>query len=401
MKGSPPLLRVDDPSEDDAMREVTVVGGGLAGLIAATECAEAGVPVRLLEARRRLGGRATTNPGEWHTNLGPHAFYAGGPMWDWLRARELHVPYRRPQLNGIRMRWQGEVRITPPTALLRAARALRHDAPVDVDLRSWLTDRVDAEAAAAVSGAAGVLTFDHDPGRLSAEFVWSRVRRILLKTPPVARYVVGGWGPVVDRLAAHARAVGVRVETNAKVDELPDGPVIVAVDPRAARRLLNDDALHASGPRTALLDIGLRARRGDPYLVIDLDEAAFVDRFTAVDKTLAPAGHSLVQAMIGLRPDESLDDGITRIETILDAGYRDWRDREVWRRRAVVSEATGALDLPGSTWRDRPAVQQREQLWLAGDWVAAPGHLSEVSCNSAVEAARAVQYASGIEVSTI
>ncbi|HEX4491928.1 MAG TPA: FAD-dependent oxidoreductase [Acidimicrobiia bacterium] len=383
------------------MREVTVVGGGLAGLIAATECAEAGVPVRLLEARRRLGGRATTNPGEWHTNLGPHAFYAGGPMWDWLRARELHVPYRRPQLNGIRMRWQGEVRITPPTALLRAARALRHDAPVDVDLRSWLTDRVDAEAAAAVSGAAGVLTFDHDPGRLSAEFVWSRVRRILLKTPPVARYVVGGWGPVVDRLAAHARAVGVRVETNAKVDELPDGPVIVAVDPRAARRLLNDDALHASGPRTALLDIGLRARRGDPYLVIDLDEAAFVDRFTAVDKTLAPAGHSLVQAMIGLRPDESLDDGITRIETILDAGYRDWRDREVWRRRAVVSEATGALDLPGSTWRDRPAVQQREQLWLAGDWVAAPGHLSEVSCNSAVEAARAVQYASGIEVSTI
>jgi hypothetical protein len=105
--------------------------------------------------------------------------------------------------------------------------------------------------------------------------------------------------------------------------------------------------------------------------------------------------------MIGLRPDESLDDGITRIETILDAGYRDWRDREVWRRRAVVSEATGALDLPGSTWRDRPAVQQREQLWLAGDWVAAPGHLSEVSCNSAVEAARAVQYASGIEVSTI
>jgi phytoene dehydrogenase-like protein len=373
----------------------------LAGLIAATECAEAGVPVRLLEARSRLGGRATTNPGEWHTNLGPHAFYAGGAMWDWLRARELHAPYRRPQLNGIRLRWQGEVRTTPPKALLRAARALRHDAPVDVDLRSWLTDRVDEEAAAAVSGAAGVLTFDHDPGRLSAEFVWSRVRRILLKTPPVARYVVGGWGPVVDRLAAHARAVGVRVETNARVDELPDGPVILAVDPRAARGLLNDDALRANGPRTALLDLGLLARRGDPYLVIDLDEAAFVDRFTAVDTTLAPAGHSLVQAMIGLRPDESLDDGITRIETILDAGYRDWRDREVWRRRAVVSEATGALDLPGSTWRDRPAVQQREHLWLAGDWVAAPGHLSEVSCNSAVEAAHAAQRVSGIEVSTI
>jgi phytoene dehydrogenase-like protein len=376
------------------MLDVTVVGGGLAGLIATTECAEAGIPVTLLEARSRLGGRAATNPGEWHTNLGPHAFYTAGPTWDWLRARNLHAPYRRPHLGGIRLRWRGEVRSTPPAALLRAARAIRHEAPVDADLRSWLTDLVDEEAAAAVSGGAGVLTFDHDPGRLSAEFVWSRVRRILLNARPVARYVVGGWGPVVDRVAAHARAAGVRIETNAKVHELPDGPVILAVDPPAARRLLGDDRLQANGPRTALLDLGLVARRGDPYLVLDLDEAAFVDRFTAVDKTLAPAGHSLVQAMIGLRPGEALEAGIDRIEAILDAGYRDWRDREVWRRRAVVSEATGALDLPGSTWRDRPAVRQREHLWLAGDWVAAPGHLSEVSCNSAVEAARGASESS-------
>ena len=164
------------------------------------------------------------------------------------------------------MRWQGEVRRLPPAALLRAARAIRRDAPIDVDLRSWLTDRVDDEAAAAVSGLAGVLTFDHDPGRLSAEFVWSRVRRILAKAPPVARYAVGGWGPVVDRVAAHARAVGVRIETNAKVDVLPAGLVILAVDPPAARRLLGDDQLRANGPRVALLDVGLVARRGDPYL---------------------------------------------------------------------------------------------------------------------------------------
>jgi phytoene dehydrogenase-like protein len=373
------------------MLEVTVVGGGLAGLIAATECAEAGVPVRLLEARSHLGGRAMTNPGVWHTNLGPHAFYTG-PMWDWLAARKLDTPYRRPHLTGVRVRWNGEVRRTPPTALLRAARAIRHPAPTDVDLRSWLTDRVDQETAAAISGAAGVLTFDHDPGRLSADFVWSRIRRILLKVPPVARYTVGGWGPVVDRLAAHARACGVRVETNAKVDGLPDGPVILAVDPPAARRLLGDDQLRANGPRTALLDVGLVTRRGDPYLIVDLDEAAFVDRFTAVDQTLAPERHSLIQAMIGLRPDEPLEEGVSRIETVLDAGYPDWRARVVWQRRAVVAEATGALDLPGFTWRDRPAIQQREHLWLAGDWVAAPGHLSEVSCNSAIEAARAAQH---------
>jgi len=374
------------------MAEVTVIGGGLAGLIAATECAERGVAVVLLEARSRLGGRAGTNPGTWHANLGPHAFYAGGSMWDWLRARKLHTPYRRARVTDVRLRWKGEVRRTPPAALLRSARVVRHAGPVDAALGAWLTERVDEETAAAVSGAAGVLTFDHDPGRLSAHFVWSRFRRVLLNPLPVARYPVGGWGPVVDRLAAHARAVGVRIETSAKVDTLPDGPVILAVDPPGARRLLGDDRLRANGPRTALLDLGLVSRRGDPYIILDLDEAAFVDRFTAVDTTLAPAGHSLIQAMIGLRPHESLEDGIGRIESILDAGCRDWRDREVWRRRAVVTEATGALDLPGSTWRDRPAIHHDEHLWLAGDWVAAPGHLSEVSCASAIVAARAAQH---------
>ena len=39
------------------MREITIVGGGLAGLTAAISCAERGAAVRLLEAHELLGGR--------------------------------------------------------------------------------------------------------------------------------------------------------------------------------------------------------------------------------------------------------------------------------------------------------------------------------------------------------
>ena len=57
------------------MRQVVVVGGGLAGITAALECADAGAAVTLLEARPRLGGAtfSVEKEGLWLDN-GQHVF---------------------------------------------------------------------------------------------------------------------------------------------------------------------------------------------------------------------------------------------------------------------------------------------------------------------------------------
>lgn len=165
--------------------------------------------------------------------------------------------------------------------------------------------------------------------------------------------------------------------------------MILAVEPGAARRILDKDIGETRDDRrVALLDVGL-ARAHDPYLVIDLDEAIFATRPSTVLPSLAPDGSELFQLSGGMRPGERLDTAEARLEALLDGAALDWRDRVRWRRRAAVRNSTGAVDFPGTTWRDRPAVDQGDGLWLAGDWVAAPGHLAEVSCNSAVAAARA------------
>lgn len=188
-------------------------------------------------------------------------------------------------------------------------------------------------------------------------------------------------------MAALAWNLGVRVETLSRVDTLPtDAPVVVATSLDAARRLLDDPALTWPSGRTALIDLAVLTRRGDAFAVSDLDAPGWIERFTAQDRTLAPAGEQLVQGQIPLAPDESRADGTARAEELLDLGLPGWRERLTWRREAIANGRTGAVDLPGTTWRDRPAVDRGDGVYLAGDQVAAPGLLSEVSFNSALTA---------------
>lgn len=369
---------------------VTVIGGGIAGLVAAISAAEEGVAVELHEARSQLGGRARSAPGPWVANWGPHAMYRDGPLWAWLRERDLLPPVARPPMTGFRFRVDGRVRRRPHRSLVGSAGLLRQrTAPSDVSFRDWVAARHGDVAADRWSSAAGVVTCVADPGELAAEFVWARLRRNVT-LPPAARYPIGGWTALVDHLAARAIELGVRIALGSKVDAVPEGgPVVVATALPAAARLLDDASLTWPGARTFLLDVGFERRRGDPFIVLDLDEAIWAERFSASDPTLAPPGHSLVQAMVGARDGDSLDEGVARIERLLDAGYDDWRSRETWRRRAVVDGDSGAVDPVGTSWTNRPAVERGDGVFLAGDRVARPGLFAEIAWASGVDAGRA------------
>lgn len=383
-----------DPAADSigaGGQHLRVVGGGLAGLVASIVAAEAGADVELLETRRRLGGRARTNDGEFRPNLGVHAIYVGLPMWDWLEGRGLLPEYTRGPMTGVKIREGGKLRRLPPSLIRGFLGLRRRVAPVDESFRSWAERELGARLADLLCGVAGATTFDHDPGRLSARFV--RDRLVDVYVPPKVRYIPGGWQALVDKLTVHAERVGVRITTGVTIETLPEPPVIVATQLREAASLLDEPQLDWEGTRTLLLDLGLSAARGQPFAVFDADEHGFVERITGFDSAAAPAGRDLIQAHIGLRPNESPDEGEGRLAALLDLSFRDWQERTVWRRRLVMDRMTGALDLPGKEWRDRPAVERRPGTYLAGDMVAAPGVLSEVATGSAVEAAnRAVAW---------
>jgi phytoene dehydrogenase-like protein len=365
---------------------LTVVGGGLAGLVAAITAAEGGAEVRLYEAHARLGGRWRVSDPPFVLHEGPHVVYRDGPLYPWLRRRGLLGTTRPVPVSALRrfgFRMDGRLRHRPPMDLLRVL--LARPAPVDASFTDWATGRFGGRAARRAAAAGGVALFHPRPGDLSAAFVHERLRRVFA-LPPQAGYREGGWGRLMEDLGGYARRLGVQIQTGKRIDSRPDGPVIVATSLAAARALLGDASLDWPSGRVGLLDLSLRRAPRDAFVVCDLDEGGWLEDFSLPDPTLAPAGCSAVQIQLPLRPGDDRSVMIARLERLADLGLPGWRDRVEFRRDAIARGRTGAVDYPGRTWRDRPAIDRGDGLYLVGDQVAAPGLLSEVSLASGIEA---------------
>ena len=74
---------------------------------------------------------------------------------------------------------------------------------------------------------------------------------------------------------------------------------------------------------TVCVDLALEHRRGDPFVVSDLDECGWVERYTAADPSLAPPGEELVQAQMPVRPARPPTPREARLDALLDLALPD------------------------------------------------------------------------------
>jgi squalene-associated FAD-dependent desaturase len=273
------------------VRDVAVIGGGLAGITTTLRCADAGHRVTLLEARPRLGGlthsfRRSTGRGDLWVDNGQHVFlrcctaYLG--LLERLGVRDmvelqprLDVPVRREGRAGtgrlrrstlpaplhlgatlLRYRWLTPVqRVRAAGAALALGRVDRTDPEVDGQtFGDWLARHGQGErAVSALWDLIGVATLNAHAADASLALAATVFQVGLLEETDAADI---GWSRVPlqrlhgDAAAAALRVAGVEVRTSAKVSGLaPLGAGWHVVTDAGAETY--DDVVVSTGPSAA------------------------------------------------------------------------------------------------------------------------------------------------------
>ncbi|MGH6979941.1 MAG: FAD-dependent oxidoreductase, partial [Stellaceae bacterium] len=234
--------------------DVIVVGGGIAGLIAALEAARAGASVELHESHGSVGGRAgTRSVAGFRFNQGAHAFYLKGAFGQALDRLQVNVTGAAPNFQSALAVVGERMELIPfsPTAIARTGllddrerqamassiRALLGDvAPEPGESVARFLDRIGAVGTvrAVLEALVRLTTYCHAPERFDAV---AAVRQVQLGFKGVI-YVDNGWSALVDALCRAAGAAGVDIRTAsaaALVEPAGDGVVTRFYDGGARR----------------------------------------------------------------------------------------------------------------------------------------------------------------------
>lgn len=404
---------------------VIVVGGGIAGLLAAIELAQGGVQVTLFEKAAEPGGRARTrNLQGFLLNQGPHALYRNGAFKRELDRLGIAYSGGRELAGTRKAIWRGQLYDLPVStgslvrtnlfgirdkiSFARLLKSVTRGATGIGSFADWLDTQALSPAVRASMEALGRLqSYANGPSSVSAAKMLEQMRIGLGGT----LYVDAGWASLVSGLAEAAIKAGarlnygvaaVRVTTEGGRTRilLRDGSeciadaAILALGPREASILAPEisslavEAGEALPVRANTLDLALkRMPAGAHDFALGVDDPLYFSLHSGSAK-LALAGGAVVHIAKYLPVGEGpARDAGEELESVADLVMPGWRKEEVARQQ--LRGMTVSHGLPRSD-RPRPGVVLPDAagVFIAGDWVGDEGMIGDAAAASAVKAAR-------------
>lgn len=396
------------------MTRVVVVGGGLAGLVAARRLAKAGADVELIERRETVGGRVRTRRKDGFVlDRGFQVLFTAYPA----ARRELDyedLDLRQFAPGATIARPGSRSAIADPfrnpgalTETLFNREATLGDKLRVLALRRDLSGKDESEMFAGSDKTIGEYLDDRGFSRQFVERFFApfyggiSLDRTLSTSAAVFEYTfrmlaegeiavpARGMGAIADQLANGARDAGAELTLGTTVEavDVPEDratvdtggetreadAVVVATDPKAARNLTGVGSIptdsrgcvtqYFSMPTHHGLDTGkkllLNAGGTDPNHVAPL---------SAVAPEYAPDGRQLLSATFLGTPDASDDELATQVRTTLGAWYPERRFEDLSFLATDRIEFAQFAQPPGF-YRDAPTVDAPDgSVYLAGDY---------------------------------
>lgn len=425
--------------------DVTVIGGGLAGLTAAVFLAKQGLRTLVLEQSSRLGGRASTLERDGCLfNIGPHALYRMGHGLKILQELGFD-PEAGDAVLGGRLVTQSGVHGLPISAMellktnafsfrekIELARVLTKvskvvpEASMQWSLEEWIHQNARYENVRKfLRTLFRLASYSNAPDQVSAGIC---IRQFQVSRGGV-RYLHGGWQSMVNSLADRARSAGAVLRTGQKVVSISGTHpamnvqivdhlmvetqyIVAAIDPQITHKLtgkvpnshlanLCERLIPVPG---AVLDVSLR-RLPDPStnFALHLDHPYYYSNHSSVARLTRHSNHVVLHLHKYLSPDDPPNANRDRaeLEGFLDLLQPGWREEEITSRflpRIAVTYGLPTVERACAN-EEENVVADIPGLHLAGDWTVCDAMLADAAITSGKEAAQRI-LAGGIRRGT-
>ena len=293
-----------------SMKRVLVVGAGIHGLVTAAREHIAKNQVFIVEKRKTIGGRGTSQESHGHQlEHGPHLLLKGGELHNMIKKLSKVKPSLRP--------------IRPSKILLVGHGALYpiNDPKKILNLKLG-KDQPREDALRLISGWGQEI-----PER----------RKALLKGKLC---VVGeGWSGLVGRLASTLEEVGIPIQTGVKITDSYDGGVITSKGVKIEADAVKMCTGEAVGDpvKVSTLDVVLDNRPLKGLHGLVKEDVAILD-LAAIHSIKAPGmSHFSCIALSG---------GVSKIEELLDERVSGWRSHIITKREnnsITLTDSRGLL----------------------------------------------------------
>ncbi|MCH5584529.1 FAD-dependent oxidoreductase [Shimazuella sp. AN120528] len=411
--------------------DVAVIGGGMAGLVAAIDLAQAGKSVVLLEKAGQFGGRAVSAKKNGAIfDLGGHALIRGGATEEIFQDLGIKMEGGSPTPGGSilwnkkitsflkfiftqNLSWSAKVELIKFFSKFGKIDA---DSVPAISLRNWIEQELrDPMVRHIIYALFRVASFVQAPDHQLAGPIIHQLARSLKKNNIV--FIQDGWQTLVDQLYEKAVYAGVSMMTGKNVTEIEhdeavrkikfaDGQemdithVISTTPPSVTSRILGDTGSksvlrwkeQARAIKAANLTLSLKKIPVPNNIqVIGVDQPIYFlnqSKFTR----LSEDGTSVVQIIkyngTG-RTDPKADERF--LEQMMDLIQPGWQKEVVARQ--YLPKIVVAYDYMHLDREDRfpgPAVPEIAGLYVAGEWATHGEMLSDAATASGRRAARCV-----------